>query len=94
MTSASACEHMWSIEGWIHNKRRNRLAQPNMEKAVVAHGNLVLRKAILLSRQQKVAWDSQTRISEPDRRTNEQGVDDSDDDDIDSDASTTRQDQH
>jgi hypothetical protein len=94
MTSASACEHMWSIEGWIHNKRRNRLAQPNVEKAVRAHGNLVLRKAILLSRQQKVAWDSQTRISEPDRRTNEQGVDDSDDDDIDSDASTTRQDQH
>ena len=27
MTSASACEHMWSIEGWIHNKRRHRLAQ-------------------------------------------------------------------
>ncbi len=70
------------------------MAQPNVEKAVRAHGNLVLRKAILLSRQQKVAWDSQTHISEPDRRTNEQGVDDSDDDDIDSDASTTRQDQH
>ena len=94
MTSASACEHMWSIEGWIHNKRRNRLAQPNVERAVRAHGNLVLRKAMLLSKQQKVAWDSQTRISEPDRRTNEQGVDDSDDDDIDSDASTARQDQH
>ena len=86
MTSASACEHMWSIEGWIHNKRRNRLAQPNVKKAVRAHGNLVLRKAILLSRQQKVAWDSQTRISEPDRHTNEQGVDDSDGDDIESDA--------
>jgi hypothetical protein len=83
MTSASACEHMWSIEGWIHNKRRNRLAQPNVEKAVRAHGNLVLRKAMLLSRQQKVAWDSQTRISEPDRHTNEQGVDDADDDEID-----------
>ena len=83
MTSASACEHMWSIAGWIHNKRRNRLAQPNVEKAVRAHGNLVLRKAMLLSRQQKVAWDSQTRISEPDRHTNEQGVDDADDDDID-----------
>ena len=91
---ASACEHMWSIEGWIHNKRRNRLVQPNVEKAVRAHGNLVLRKAMLLSRQQKVAWDSQTRISEPDRRTNEQGADDADEDDIDSDASTARQDQH
>jgi hypothetical protein len=49
MTSASACEHMWSIEGWIHNKRRNRLAQPNVEKAVGAHGNLVLREAMLPS---------------------------------------------
>jgi hypothetical protein len=25
MTSASVCEHMWSIEGFMHNKRRNRL---------------------------------------------------------------------
>ena len=56
MTSASVYEHMWSIAGWIHNKRRNRLVQPNVEKAVRAHGNLVLRKAILLSRQEKVAW--------------------------------------
>ncbi len=94
MTSASACEHMWSIEGWIHNKHRNRLVQPNVERAVNAHGNLVLRKTISSSKQQKVVWDSQTRISEPDRHTNEQGVDDSDDDDIDSDASTVHQDQH
>jgi hypothetical protein len=90
MTRASAYEHMWSIEGSIHNKRKNRLAQPNVEKAVRDHGNLVLRKAILLSRQQKVAWDSQTNISEPDRHTNEQGVDDSDND-ADSDTNTTRQ---
>jgi hypothetical protein len=96
MTSASACEHMWSIEGWIHNKWRNRFAQPNVERAVCPHGNLVLRKVMLISKQQKVAWDSQTHISEPDRHTNEQGVDDSDseDDDIDSDVSTVCQDQH
>jgi hypothetical protein len=72
--------------GWIHNKRRIKLAQPNVERAVRAHGNLVLRKVILLSKEQKVASDSQTRISEPDRRTNEQGVDDADEDDINSDA--------
>ena len=81
---------MWSFEGWIHNKRRHRLAQPNVERALRAHGNLVLRKAMLLSRQQKVAWNSETHISEPDRLTNEQGVNDSDDD-ADSDTSTTRQ---
>ncbi len=94
MTCASAYEHMWSIEGWIHNKRRNTLAQPNIERGVRAHGNLVLRKASLLSKEQKVAWDSQTRICEPDRRTNAQGVDDADDDDIDSDTSNVCQDHH
>ena len=25
MCSVSACEHCWSIEGWIHSKRRNKL---------------------------------------------------------------------
>jgi hypothetical protein len=62
---------MWSVEGWIHNKCRNRLTQPSVERAVCAHDNLVLRKAMSLSKQQKVVWDSQTRISEPDRHTNE-----------------------
>jgi hypothetical protein len=51
---------------------RHRLAQPNVERAVRAHGNLVLRKAMLLSKQQQVTWDSQTRISEAERRTNSQ----------------------
>ena len=49
---------------------------------------------MLVSSQQKVEWNSQTRISEPDRHTNEQGVDDADDDDIDSDCITVSQDQH
>jgi hypothetical protein len=72
---------------------RKEIHNPNVEKAVRAHDNLVLRKTMLLSRQQKVVWDSQTNISEPDRRTNEQGVDDSDDD-TDSDTSTVCQDLH
>jgi hypothetical protein len=25
--SASACEYNWSIEGWIHSNRRNRIGQ-------------------------------------------------------------------
>ena len=69
------------------------MTQSNVERVVCAHVNLVLRKVMLLSKQQKVAWDSQTHISEPDRHTNEQGVDDSDDD-TDSDTSTTRQEEH
>ena len=31
VTSASVCEHMWSIGGWIH---RNRLTQPTVENAI------------------------------------------------------------
>ena len=44
MFSASACEHCWSIEGWIHSKRRNKLHQTLVEKLVRAHTNLMLRE--------------------------------------------------
>ena len=81
MTSVSACEHMWSIAGWIHSKRRNWLTQPTVEKAVRAHDNLVLRKDMMERNKNVVVWDSQTEITEPDRYTNEQGVDDEDEED-------------
>ena len=42
MCSASACEHCWSIEGWILSKRRNKIHQKLVEKLVRAHTNLVL----------------------------------------------------
>ena len=44
MCSASACEHCWSIEGWIHSKRRNKVHQKLVEKLVRAHTNLVLER--------------------------------------------------
>jgi hypothetical protein len=46
MCSASTCEHCWSIEGWIHSKRRNRLHQMLVEKLVRAPTNLVLRESL------------------------------------------------
>ena len=42
--SASACEHSWSIEGWMHSKVRNRLSQPLMEKLIRAHTNMILER--------------------------------------------------
>ena len=27
MTDSVVCEHSWSIEGWVHSKKRNRLGQ-------------------------------------------------------------------
>jgi hypothetical protein len=38
MCSASACEHYWSIEGWNHSQRRNRLDQKLVEKLVHTPG--------------------------------------------------------
>ena len=46
MCSVSACEHYWSIEGWIHSKRRNTLSQELVERLLRAHTNLVLREAL------------------------------------------------
>jgi hypothetical protein len=34
MCSTSVCDHRWSIEGWIHSQRRNRLDQKLVEKLV------------------------------------------------------------
>jgi hypothetical protein len=42
MSSTSVCDHCWSIEGWIHSQRRNRLDQKLVEKLVLTHTNLVL----------------------------------------------------
>jgi hypothetical protein len=68
---------MWSIAGWINIKRRNRLAQPTVEKADRVHVNLVLRKTMMERNKNVVVWDSQTVLTEPD----EQGVDDVDEED-------------
>ncbi len=40
------CEHCWSIEGYIHSKRRNKLHQTLVEKLVLTHTNLVLRESL------------------------------------------------
>ena len=44
----SACEHSWSIEDWIHSKRRNRLGQELVERLVCAHTNLKLEQRLQL----------------------------------------------
>ena len=53
------------------------MVQPTLEKAVRAHGNLVLRKTMMERNKDVVDWDSQTTITEPE----EQGVDDVDEKD-------------
>ena len=57
MCSASACEHCWSIEGWIHSKRRNKLHQKLVEKLVLTHTNLVLRESLDDDLHHLLPWD-------------------------------------
>ena len=65
MCSASACEHCWSVEGWIHSQRRNRLDQKLVEKLVRAHTNLVLRESLDDTLRHLLPWDIELVIDEP-----------------------------
>ena len=65
MCSVSVCEHYWSIEGWIHSQRRNRLDQKLVEKLVRTHTNLVLRESLDDTLRHLLPWDIDLVIDEP-----------------------------
>ncbi len=58
-------EHCWSIEGWIHSQRRNRLHQKLVEELVRAHTNLVLRESLHDTLRDLLPWDIELVIDEP-----------------------------
>jgi hypothetical protein len=64
MCSASVCEQCWSIEGWIHSKRRNKLHQNLIEKLVRTHTNLVLRESLDDTLHHLLPWDIDLVIDE------------------------------
>jgi hypothetical protein len=64
MRSVSECEHCWSIEGWIHSQRRNRLDQKLVEKLVHTHTNLVLRESLDDRLRDLLPWDIELVIDE------------------------------
>jgi hypothetical protein len=61
----SECEHYWSVEGWIHSQRRNRLDQKLVEKLVHAHTNLVLSESLDDTLRHLLPWDIEIVIDEP-----------------------------
>ena len=65
MCSASACEHCWSIEGWIHSKRRNSIHQTLVEKLVRAHTNLVLTESLDDALHHLLPWDIELSSMSP-----------------------------
>ena len=63
--SASACEHSWSIEGWVHSKKRNRLGQSFVECLVRTHTNLLLESKLDLWLAKVMPWEIEMVILEP-----------------------------
>jgi hypothetical protein len=59
------CEHYWSIEGYIHSKRKNRLDQKLVEKLVRTHTDLVLRESVDDSLRHLLPWDIDLVIDTP-----------------------------
>jgi hypothetical protein len=65
MYSTSVCEHYWSIEGWIHSKRRNRLSQELVERLLRAHTNLVFRQSFDVTLDHLLPWDTEFVMDDP-----------------------------
>jgi hypothetical protein len=63
--SASACEHSWSIENWIHSKRSNRLGQDLVERLVRTHTNLKLEQCLEIYEAGQLPWDIAMVVEEP-----------------------------
>ena len=63
--SASTCEHNWSIEDWIHSKKRNRLGQALVEQLVRAHTNVKLEQRLELYEAGQLPWDIEMVVEEP-----------------------------
>jgi hypothetical protein len=62
--SASGCEHSWSVEGWIHSKKRNRLGQLNVERLVRTHTNLILEQILTDWEACILPWDIEMIVEE------------------------------
>jgi hypothetical protein len=62
--SASACKHSWSIEGWIHSNRRNRIGQKLVERLVRTHTNLKLEQRLEMYETGLLPWDIEMTVEE------------------------------
>jgi len=63
--SASGCERSWSVEDWIHSKKRNRLGQTTVERLVRCHTNLVLEDLLKDWESHVLPWELEMVVEEP-----------------------------
>jgi hypothetical protein len=62
--STSACEHILSIEGWIHSNRKNRFGQNLVERLVRTHTNLKLEQRLEMYESGLLPWDIEMTVKE------------------------------
>ena len=65
MCSTSACEHCWSIEGWIHSKRRNKVHQKLVEKPRSRTQKPCARESLDEVLHHLLPWDIEIIIDDP-----------------------------
>ncbi len=65
MYSVSVCEHCWSIEGWIHSKRRNKVHQKLVEKPRSRTYKPCTRESLDDALHHLLPWDIELTIDEP-----------------------------
>lgn len=63
--SASGCERSWSVEDWIHSKKRNRLGQTTVERLVRCHTNLLLEDLLRDWESNVLPWELEMVVDEP-----------------------------
>jgi hypothetical protein len=63
--SASGCERSWSVENWIHSKKRNWLGQLTVERLVRCHTNLLLGGVLNDCKAHVLPWDMEMVPEEP-----------------------------
>ena len=66
-----AAKLAWSIEDWIHSKRRNMLGQKLVERLVRAHMNMAVDRALDEAKKKLLPWDIELLIEEPQDLTGE-----------------------
>jgi hypothetical protein len=62
--SASVYEYVWSIKGWIHSDRRNRIGQKFAERLVRTHTNLKLEQGLEMYETGLFPWDIEMTVEE------------------------------
>jgi hypothetical protein len=63
--SASARDHILSIEGWIHSNKRNRLGQKLVDHLVHTRTNLKLEQRLEMYEDGLFQWDIVMTVEEP-----------------------------